>query len=365
MKISAFETEALPPDFWEQAQRFLSLKEGNFIAQVDHLGWDRSRDFRHADLAGIDFSNCDLRGFDFSGSDLRNCYGTRVKWDATTIFTRADARGSLFEYAIQKADYFDTHPEDYETVKRLAGEIWTNAILGVEELLQRNKRGGSSLKIAQAVFDETKSTVVRSDILRFMRIASESEEEHKAFIFNTFARFSDQQSIVVAGIRALAGFYRDDIVVFNWLRCFLRSDNKDSRREAFKGLIASKHFLRGIGALRDYAINSGDSLTRRMLLGRLAAIAGPRYVRAARDTDVENYLDFIRPITRRKLEDMALRTLTLQRLKGREEATSHNVTDALPPVRIQDSEISEMARDFRQYLSALKQQYKIPFVFDL
>jgi Pentapeptide repeats (8 copies) len=364
LKISAFETEVLPPDFWEQAERLLSLEEGNFVAQVNHLGWDRSRDF-HADLAGIDFSNCDLRGFDFSGSDLRNCYGTRVKWDATTIFTRADARGSLFEYAIQKADYFDTHPEDYETVKRLAGEMWTNTILGVEALLQRSKGKGSSLKIAQAVFDETKSTVVRSDILRFMRIASDSAEEHKTFIFNTFARFSDQPSIVVAGIRALAAFYKDDPVVFNWLRCFLKGGDENLRREAFKGLIASRHFMRGIGGLRDYVVNSDDSLSRRLFLGRLAGVAGPAYVRAARDTEASNFLDFAQPITRKKLEDMASRTLQLQRLGERELATSYSVTDALPPVRVKESEIREMARDFRRYLSVLGKQYKIPFVFDL
>jgi hypothetical protein len=123
--------------------------------------------------------------------------------------------------------------------------------------------------------------------------------------------------------------------------------------------------MRGIGALRDYAINSGDSLTRRLLLGRLAGFAGSRYVRATADVEVSNFLDFAEPITRKKLEAMALRTLQLQRLRARESATSHNVTEASPIVRVQEHEVRELARDFKKYLSALGRQYKIPFVFDL
>jgi hypothetical protein len=365
LKTSGFETEVLPKDFWEKAQAFLSRTEHNFVAQVEHLGLDRSCDFRYANLADIDFSNCDLRGFDFTGSDLRDCFGTHVRWNNTTIFKSADGRGSLFAYDIEKAKYFASHPEEQETVRRLAGEIWTNAILGVEGLLQSDKGKGSSLRIAHAVFDETSSAVVRSNILAFMRIASDSAAEHKAFIFNVFARYSDQPTIVIAGIRTLGAFYKDDISVFKWLRCFLKSPDRDMRREAFKGLIASKHFLRGIGSLRDYAINSGDSLTRRLFLGRLAGFAGPGYERAAADTEVSNFLDFAQPITRRKLEEMAFRALQMHRLKVRQQATSHNVTEAAPIVRVKEHEIREMARDFKKYLSALSKQYKIPFVFDL
>lgn len=363
MKSLEFDEELLTPDFWESAHRLLSLKNQNFVAQVKQLGWNPALDFRHADLAGIDFSNCDLRGFDFTGADLRGCYGTRVTWDSSTIFDNTDARGSLFEYAIQKARYFEAHPEDYAIVQRLAGELWSSAIVGVEGLLRSDKGKGPSVKIAQAVFDETKSTVVRSNILAFMRIATENAEQHKAFIFNSFARFSDQPSIMIAGIRALSAFYKDDIAVFNWLKLFLRSEDPNMRREAFKGLLASKHFMRGIGALRDYAIASEDSLTRRLLLGRIARVAGPGYVRATTDTEVSNFLDFAAPITRKKLEAMALQTLQLQRLRSRELATSHNATEASTIVKVTEQEVREMARDFKKYLSVLGKQYKIPFDF--
>ena len=129
-------------------------------------------------------------------------------------------------------------------------------------------------------------------------------------------------------------------------------------------MLASKHFMRGISGLREYAIKSDDSLTRRLFLGRLAGFAGPSYVRAAGDTEFANFLDFAQPITQRKSDDMALRTLQLQRLKARQVATSHSVTDAAPPVRVKESEVREMARDIKRYLSVLGKQYKIPFIFE-
>jgi hypothetical protein len=293
---------------------------------------------------------------------LRGCVGIGVVWDASTIFTDADAEGSLFAYDIEKAGYFESHPEDRETVRRLTGEIWTNAILGVERLLQTDKGKGSSLKIAHAVFDETQSTVVRSNVLAFMRIATDNTADHKSFIFNIFAKFADEPSIVIAGIRTLSAFYKDDIGVFNWLKTFLESPNPHMRREAFKGLIASKQFMRAVSSLREYAVDSGDSLTRRAFLGRLAETAGPSYVRAATDSEVSNFLDFAQPITFRKLEEMALKTLQLHRLKARQLATSHNITSA-GPVSVGEHEVRELARDYKKYLKVLAKQYKIPFVF--
>jgi hypothetical protein len=365
LKISPFETQLLPEELWDTAEKFFSRAERNFVLQAEFLGLDRNSDFRHANLAQVDFSYCDLRGFDFTGADLRGAFGVHVKWDATTELAGADARGSLFSYSLAKASYFDTHPEELETVQRLARENWTHAILGVEKLLRQDGGHGSALKIAQALFDQTRSTVVRSNILAFMRLASPSATEHKAFIFNVFARFSDEPSVIVAAIRTVSTFYRDDMQVFRWLKLFLESGDANQRREAFKGLLASKHFMRSIASLREYAINSTDSLTRRVFLGRLAEFAGPRYVLATTDTEVTNFIDFALPITRRKLDDMASRALQMRRLKSVEFATSHSGTEALAMARVKDSEVREMARDIRRYLSALGTQYKIPFVFDL
>jgi Pentapeptide repeats (8 copies) len=184
LKISGFEIQILPTEILDLACDFLRYKDQNFAAQVKYLGLEPATDFQHSDLSLVDFSNCDLRGYNFTGSNLRGCFGINVLWDASTNLTDVDADGSLFSYAIEKVRYFAAHPEDRETVQKLTREIWTNAILGVERLLQTDKGKGSSLKIAHAVFDETSSSVVRSNVLAFMRIATDSAASHKAFIFN-------------------------------------------------------------------------------------------------------------------------------------------------------------------------------------
>lgn len=363
LKTDTFDLQSLPDSFWSAASSFLTSSEPNFVAQANLLGLDRSQDFRHADLAGVDFSHCDLSGFDFTGADLRGSFGLHVKWDATTVFSDADARGSLFAFAVEQARYFHAHPEDREIVERLTGETWTNTILGVEKLLRSDLGDGSSAKIASAIFDETESTVVRSNVLAFMRIATHSAQDHKAFIFNVFARFSDQPSIVMAGIRTLGAFYKDDADAFKWLNLFLEVGDANQRREAFKAIMTSKHFMRGLAGLREYVINSDDSLTRRLFLGRLAKAAGANYVRATADVEVSNFLDFAQPITRGKLERMALKALQVQRLRSRALATSRNVREVGMGASVEEDEVRELAEDFRRYLSALATQYKIPLMF--
>ena len=133
------------------------------------------------------------------------------------------------------------------------------------------------------------------------------------------------------------------------------------RREAFKGLIASKHFMRGISSIREYVINSGDSLTRRIFLGRLARLAGQGFVRAAIDTEVSNFLDFAQSISSRKLEEMARKTLGHFDL-FREQA-SYSIEEVAHAERVHEDEVRELARNYRTHLQALAKQYKISFVF--
>ena len=363
MRIEEFDQTELPDGVFERGIEFLSCKETNFAAQVNFLGLDPSCDFMHADLSHTDFSNSDIRGFNFTGADLRHAVGLNITWDVTTIFTDADAGDSVFAYDIEKAKYFDAHPEDAETVRRFAGEHWANSILGVERLLQTDKGQGSSVWIARGVFEQTKSSVVRSNVLAFMRLATESADEHKSFIYNIFARFTDQEMTVLGGIRTLSTFYRDDADAFNWLKLFLENKSERMRVEAFKGLIISKHFFRAYASIRNYAVNSQDPLVRRIFLKRLAKLTGPSVEIACQDITVTNALDFAEPISARKLEEKAFKELQLFALRNRDTSTSHNIRDVVTAVRVERSEVLKLARKFKEQLEELGKRFKIPFVF--
>ena len=364
MKISVFETEIIPEEKFQSALEFLQFRERNFVSQVNFLGLDPKADFQHADLTFADFSNCDLRGYNFTGADLRGCVGVNVIWDSSTVLADVDAEGSLFSYFIGQKRFFDNYPEHLDTVRKLTGETWTNAILGVERLLQSDKGKGPSLRIAKAVFDETDSLVVRTNVLAFMRIATDNATDHKSFIYHIFARFSAQPKIIIAGIRTLSAFYQNDLDVFNWLTSFLHCSNEDMRREAFKGLLSSKHFPKAFNSMREYAYKSDDSLTRRAFVGKVAWHAGPYFVRAAMDPELKNFLDFHQPVSQRKPEKAAFNDLLQAKSRKRDELTSNNLRGNDGAVSLKEYEILELAQDYKKCLTTLALQYGVPFVFD-
>src|SRR5260370_1196648 len=145
------------------------------------------RELRHADLSFADFSGSDLSGFDFTGANLRGVTGVDVKWDSTTNFHDADVSNSVFAYPLAKQKFFSENPEHAERVERLKNEHWANAILMVEAMLRADMktRSGDALKIARAVFDETTSLTVRSEILLYIGLGTEPKHDHKPFIYNT------------------------------------------------------------------------------------------------------------------------------------------------------------------------------------
>lgn len=61
--------------------RILRAEGLRFDQLVELTGLDPARDFRLANLSGVDFRNCDLRGFDFSGARLWGCRfdGARIE----------------------------------------------------------------------------------------------------------------------------------------------------------------------------------------------------------------------------------------------------------------------------------------------
>jgi Pentapeptide repeats (8 copies) len=110
--------ELVTPEIFTLAGRYLEFNSANFNEHVEFLDLDPKRDFRFADLAGVDFSGANLHGFDFTGADLRGATGANVDWDKTTILKGADTGDSLFAYRLQRDRFLAENPA---VAKRITG----------------------------------------------------------------------------------------------------------------------------------------------------------------------------------------------------------------------------------------------------
>jgi len=355
--------EAVPADTVVLAEQFLALQETNFVAQTEFLGLDPRSDFRQADLFCVDFSNSDIRGYDFTGSDLRGATGINVKWDQTTILKDAETASSVFAYAQARDAYFRNHPDLAEQVQRLSKEHWTHTILEVADLLDRKKVNPDSLWVAKSLFDATKSLPVRSNILYFMSPASDDPEQHKDFIYNICARYSDEPPVIKSAIRTLNALYLSDIGVVNVLGSFLDHSDIAIRNEALKGILSSRYFSRASPKLLQYTIACGDSLLRRRFVGRAARAMGPEYVRAATDTATKNFLDFAEPITTGNIMKIAETTLRQEKFLRMSASTTSHPLKLEASLKMEESVIEERAAEYRDALEQMKKRFRIPFVF--
>jgi hypothetical protein len=75
-----------------RALREASASASDFATLVALAGLDPSRDFRHANLRGVDFGAADLAGFDFTGADLTGADMSRAR-TAGAVFGDAGVGG--------------------------------------------------------------------------------------------------------------------------------------------------------------------------------------------------------------------------------------------------------------------------------
>jgi hypothetical protein len=318
LKIDRTVADLVAPEHIDLANRFLSFESTNFSDQIAFLGIDPTRELRHADLSFADFSRSDLSGYDFTGANLHGVTGIEVKWDSTTNFHDADVSNSVFSYPLAKQKFFSENPENAERVERLKNEHWANAILMVEAMLRADvkTRSGDALKIARAVFDETKSLTVRSEILLYMGLGAETKEEHKAFIYNTLRNFSNEPSILRSCLRALRSLYADDKDAFNLMARYIEHPDEKVGQEAAVGVLYSQHFSKASDSVKDMLVSARSALARRAYIGRIANAEFKNFGEILLDDAATNYVDFAEPISNSKLERMARRSFQNFRLRG-------------------------------------------------
>jgi hypothetical protein len=331
---------------------------------VKFLHLDPKRDFRFADLSGIDFSNSNIKGFDFTGADLRGATGINVQWDSTTILKGADTSDSLFAYKLSLDQFLAQNPASAKQVNRLSKAYWPNAILGVEKLLS-DKADVASIFVAKAVFEETRDLVVRSNILFFMKRVSDSADDHRHFIYNIFASHSNEPNIIRAGIRALSELYTNHFGTLNVLMAYLDHKDETLRIEALKGILRSTHLHAVLDRILARVTTLKDGTFRRTFLGRVAHMAGRDYVLATTDTGISNFIDFIEPISERKMSSIAQNAIIKERIERRNAAgPSQHLINPSALVNVKESDIVRRARRYRRLLEQLKAKYKIPFKFE-
>jgi hypothetical protein len=364
LKIDRTATDLVAPATIELANRFLDFESTNFSAQLAFLKIDPSRELRHADLSFADFSGSDLSGFDFTGANLHGVTGVDVKWDSTTNFHDADVSNSVFAYPLAKQKFFSENPEHVERVERLKNEHWANAILMVEAMLRADikTRTGDALKIARAVFDETTSLTVRSEILLYMGLGTETKEEHKAFIYNTLRNFSHEPSILRSCLRALRSLYTNDKDAFNLMARYVQHADEKVSQEAAVGVLYSQQFSTASDSVKDMLASAGSALARRAYIGRIAKAEFKNFAEILLDDTFLNYVDFAEPISNSKLEKMARRSFQNSRLRGisAKEVVSL-IVDRDARVHADSDDPIRRAIIIKTLLQAIGRKYRIPF----
>jgi len=357
--------ELVTPAVFKLAANYLEFRGTNFNDHVEFLGLNPKSDFRFADLAGVDFSDANLAGFDFTGADLRGATGANVQWDKTTILTGADTEDSLFAYSRKHDKFLAENPSVAKQIKLLVENHWTNTILGVEKLLS-DKRSPHGMKIARAVFDETDDVVVRSHVLFFIRLATESSEEHREFLFNVIAKHGNELNVVRAVLRALAALYPDNKGALNLFKAYVHHDDETIRVEAMSAIINSAHLPSILQDIIPTLKDSRYGYLRRTVLARIARLEGPDYLAASRDTNVANALDYDEPITEWKMESIARAAILTERYAiiakiagSRRGAHEKKLEEAL---NVKEREILPRTSEYYELLKALRNKYGIPFV---
>ena len=226
-------------------------------------------------------------------------------------------------------------------------------------------RTGNALKIARAVFDESKSLTVRSEILLYMALGAETKEEHKAFIYHTLSRFSEEPRILRSCLRTLRSLYVNDQDAFNLMVRFINHSDEMVSQEAAAGVLYSSQFKSASESVRDALVSAGSSLTRRAYLARIAAAEFKQLDEILLDDVVSNYVDFAEPISNSKLKRMAKKSLQNPKLRGiSRKRTIAALVDRDAQPRFDDDYPEKRAAMIRALLEAIGRKYRIPFRLD-
>lgn len=290
----------------------LECRTISFAELVDELGLDPARDFRFADLRGVDLSLADLSGYDFSGADLRGAYGVGAKLDGV-IIDDANVDGSLFEYRIRRREFFRKHPASYRILSSLLKHHWTGATIWVVEGL-KGKKSNETVEIAKALFLDTNDNVLKGQILFFLSKSFPDKGSYFAFLLATLNEHGSNAAIRKSVVSSLGSMFYNRRAVYGILKAEIATAPTAEIPRLLASIIKSQHSPSDIVDLRrlmnDRLGREGTALLMRLMIQRL----GQRYDVLLKEPLVRNELNFGAQLSPKALEWAALKSLSSQPL---------------------------------------------------
>ena len=198
-----------------------------FVEASAKAGLNPSRDFRHADLSGVDFTGSDLSGHDFTGADLRGSYGLNVTLAPSTIIDGASVAGSMFS--------------SLATERRIATNRY--ALRRLESLREDSVERATFLQ--RSLGDESHEDF---DIARLLLNEQESSFTIISAFYGMLGR--SEQAIQEVILDVFARRLHNTTLVANWLRAICRRQLRETLIELITGLLLDDRPEIGLESLR-------------------------------------------------------------------------------------------------------------------
>ncbi|MBS1166850.1 MAG: hypothetical protein H6R00_2875 [Proteobacteria bacterium] len=286
----------------------------NITKLARRLAFDPKRDFRYADLTGVDFSESDIRGWDFTGADLRGAHGIGVKMDDDPLIDGADVEGSLFALRAERRALLLRHPELRPEVNRRASMYWSDAALWTDDQLR--KSGPVTLEkaaLVRAVFSLMTVPDSRAAMVPFMGRALAGKREYHDFLMHLFASDGVSGHVGRNAVMQLSQNFRDEPGAFGVLKRIALDVRHDGilRRWALEGVLASCFFSDAVTDIMQASVELNED-GRRAFVGAFAQRFGKEAHEAVKSASGK-YLDLPLRLTYDKAMKLAEGSLSREK----------------------------------------------------
>lgn len=301
--------------FFEAVDRAFADGTTNIAKLVQRLQLNPKRDFRYADLAGVDFSGSDIRGWDFTGADLRGAHGIRVLVDDDPLIDGADVGGSLFSLRAERRLLLHRRPDLRPEVVRRASMYWSDAALWTDDQLR--KSGPVTQRkaaLVRAVFSLVAEPDSRAAMVPFMRRALGGRRHYQDFLLHLFSSDGISGPVGRNAVMQLSQNFRDEPGAFGILKKVALDVRQDGilRRWALDGVLSSRLFPEAVADIMQASVTLNED-GRRAFVGAFAARFGEEAHEAVKSVSGK-YLDLPLRLTHAKA--LKLADGSLSREKG-------------------------------------------------